>query len=276
MTALANFPQAPRNRLVELTGELTFPRIEPLSLWAIRTRAVEELLSGAIASSAASIEALGKTLVVRSGSVGGKVHSAFRDELDSYMDIETSDIASMVAKVRSEFAVFTRVIERPLTFQSLTFNAFLDVILDVHRRLGTGANSWRQGPVGVCPGPAGNRVLYPHHRYCLPLLARLHAFLMEHAVAFPLTSACVAFASILHAHPFDDGNGRTARTMFNLVLGSAKPTRHFLPIHFFASIYRPGFIIKLRRADRGDWQPLQMFLAEACRLSLSAPESFND
>jgi fido (protein-threonine AMPylation protein) len=77
-----------------------------------------------------------------------------------------------------------------------------------------------------------------------------------------------AYAAIIHAHPFADGNGRTARTVYNLLLAKETGSRHFVPIQLICSRTQASFLIKLRRAlYGGNWAGLQAFFADATRLS---------
>lgn len=63
----------------------------------------------------------------------------------------------------------------------------------------------------------------------------------------PLVQATVAHAWLTHVHPFDDGNGRMARLLTNLVLARAG----YPPIIVKASAYRQPYLEALADSDRG-------------------------
>jgi Fic family protein len=69
----------------------------------------------------------------------------------------------------------------------------------------------------------------------------------------PLVQATVAHAWLTHVHPFDDGNGRMARLVTNLVLARAG----YPPIIVKASAHRQPYLEALADSDRGgDLLPL--------------------
>ncbi|HEU0099178.1 MAG TPA: Fic family protein [Allosphingosinicella sp.] len=273
MTAhLLDFPQLPRDRTVAYSGLLAFPRIEPLSPLAVRSRAVELQLARAQPSSAESLDRLASALVASApdSDLEADSHPGLRDELEPYVQAPIPRPGPCeAAKVRAEFAVYARLAGRHEPFAAMDEKAFVDFLVEVHRRLGAGLNALRDGAVGLRPDSGGNRVLFPHHRLCPALLSSLHGFLRGHLADHPGLGAAVAFAAIVHAHPFNDGNGRTARTIYNLILADGTGTRHFVPIHAIAGRF-PGFAIKLKRAlHGGDWLSLQSYFADAIRLSRS-------
>ena len=63
----------------------------------------------------------------------------------------------------------------------------------------------------------------------------------------PLVQATVAHAWFTHVHPFEDGNGRMARLVTNLVLARAK----YPPIIVKASTHRHQYMEALAYSDRG-------------------------
>ncbi len=78
----------------------------------------------------------------------------------------------------------------------------------------------------------------------LPMLARLHH-------------------DFVRIHPFDDGNGRVARLLLNLVA-----LRAGLPPLVLKTARRQRYLDTIALADAGDLAPLQAFLAESLRESL--------
>ena len=263
-----NFPQAPRGRIVSLTGRLQLPPIAPFTPLAMRGKALELKLRHAPVSSPASVARFNRALA-DAGWSAGPGYPDLHDELEPYLDDRApDDKAEEIAKVRTEFAVYSRIVDRMPAPDAMDLGAFVALLLDTHRRLGTGINGLRTRGVAVRPDAAGNRVIFPDHRQCPALLADLHAFLCDHSARHPALCATATYAALIHAHPFNDGNGRTARTLYNLVLSAATGARHFVPIHLIAAHHRGSFLIKLRRAlYQGDWNGLQGFFCDAGELS---------
>jgi hypothetical protein len=183
-----------------------------------------------------------------------------RDELEPHLtEIEPGE-AWTAPKVRKEFAVYSRMVDRFRGPAVGLAGDFEQLLLEIHRRLGTGANNFRNGPVMIRPDAAGNTVFFPHHGQCRRLLEQLHFFLSSNHYRAPTLCATVAYAAVIHAHPFTDGNGRTARTLYNLLASAGLGQRHFVAILSFTAVYRASFLIKVRRAIyRGDWSSLHAF-----------------
>lgn len=261
----SKFPQAPRNRTVVLGSRLLLPNPVTSSLTHIRSQIAAQRLSRATPSSVRSLETLAAVI---GNSSALSAPPSFRDELEHYIDVEAVDHSSELAKAKMEWAVYSRLISLTPLIQHTSFEDFLTIVLDIHRRLGAGSNSWRQVAVGLRPDRAGNRVVFPPYRHCRDLLSNLHEYLIANTHTDPFLSACAALVTVLYAHPFDDGNGRTARVLYNLVVGSALRTRHFIPLPLMTIIHRGSFLIKLRRVlYGGEWKPLQALLTDAAHLS---------
>ncbi|WP_144034236.1 Fic family protein [Sphingomonas sp. IBVSS2] len=144
---------------------------------------------------------------------------------------------------------------------------FVRDTIEVHRRCRAGANAFRRSGVRIAAYDKSAATHFPDWRLCDSLMAELAQFVGMHIDKWPATCAMVTYGGIIHAHPFLDGNGRTARIMHNLVLHSAG-CRHFLPIGLVASRTGNSLVVKLRRLVLGnDWSSLQRFLHDSYKLS---------
>jgi Fic family protein len=76
-----------------------------------------------------------------------------------------------------------------------------------------------------------------------PLMEALASYLMGPMEADALLSACVAHAWFVGIHPFQDGNGRTARLLSNVVL-----LRRAYPVALLSSERRPEYYAALDKA----------------------------
>jgi Fic family protein len=79
----------------------------------------------------------------------------------------------------------------------------------------------------------------------------------------PIEKAAVFHYRLVAIHPFDDGNGRAARLMMNLVL-----IRHGYPVTVIKNVDRRRYYDTLRKADGGDPKPFVNFIACCVERSL--------
>lgn len=93
-----------------------------------------------------------------------------------------------------------------------------DAIINANRILG-GSRKLREAAVLTTPFPSGHRIAFdggmPPDRFLRRWLAAFHAPCPQHQV---LAKAIWLFVDFLIAHPFTDGNGRTARLLFQAFL----------------------------------------------------------
>ena len=80
----------------------------------------------------------------------------------------------------------------------------------------------------------------------------------------PVELAAIAHHKLVHIHPFDDGNGRTARLVMNLLL-----MRSGYPLVIILKHDRKKYYDALERADKGDYAPFVRFVAQAVERSLA-------
>lgn len=105
-----------------------------------------------------------------------------------------------------------------------------------------------------------------------PVQRRLEDLATGHA----LLDALNAYLVLLTAHPFTDGNGRTARIVFNLVLRRHIPDAHYLPLTELCRHGAGDIEELLARANvDGDYLPVLDYLADLlcayCAFRLRAP-----
>ena len=264
-----NLPQALRNRTIVVSHALPYLGTRQPSDLLLRCKIVEEVLAGAAASSRASITAAAEALSVPDFAMGRGL-PALRDELEPYLPEIPPRTAEANVKTLEEFKVYSRMVPKLRPFSTLSEDEFLRAVLEIHRRLGTGANQLRQTPVWTRRDSTGNALLYPDARECRALLGRLHTFIATNAPANPALCAVAGYAALIQIHPFNDGNGRTARTFFNLLLSSELRVRHFVPLQALKAQWPGSYIIKLRRAmHQSDLVPIADYFAALVRISSS-------
>ena len=135
----------------------------------------------------------------------------------------------------------------------------------LNRRLTDGAGRWRNGTVRLGGDRAGNQVYFPPAAAVPTQLEKVRAVLS--GAGPPLFRGPVAYAMLLNAHPFRDGNGRTARVVLNHVLRrGGMPTNVYLPLYEIAHRSLGGHDIALRMVElHEDWEPLFRYFLNALR-----------
>jgi len=79
----------------------------------------------------------------------------------------------------------------------------------------------------------------------------------------PIETAAVFHHKLVCIHPFDDGNGRVARLLMNLLL-----IKYGYPLTVIKRVDRRRYYDTLKKADRGDLKPFVNFVARCVEQSL--------
>ncbi|MEN9574975.1 MAG: hypothetical protein RL514_2830 [Verrucomicrobiota bacterium] len=103
------------------------------------------------------------------------------------------------------------------------------------------------------------------HRYATPddVVPKMHELVEWHrklettCELHPVQHAALLHHKFLAIHPFDDGNGRLARVLMNLVL-----LRHDFPPVVVKKSQKDSYVAALRRADVGEYVGLVEFVAQ--------------
>lgn len=166
---------------------------------------------------------------------------------------------------QAEAAVLEDFETRSGFLASLSRSGFRDRLASLNHALTDGNGSWRTGFVKLADDRAGNQIYFPPVSAVPAQLERLRILLAEPSGAPPLFIAAVAHLLLLNCHPFTDGNGRTARVLFNHILHrGGMPSHVYFPLHEIARRSHGGYEIALRMAElRGDWTALLRWFLEA-------------
>jgi hypothetical protein len=154
-------------------------------------------------------------------------------------------------------------------------DALMELLLLTHQRVSGDTEGFRRDDVRTRPDRMGNCVQYPPFNVIAPSLGQLYDHWCEYAMAKRGLAAVVTLAAVTNLHPFQDGNGRVARVLFNHLLNAGRDEPIYLPLHEIAALSRGGFLIRLRQAQyHAEWEPLLDFLAsnaETLFASVAAP-----
>jgi len=119
----------------------------------------------------------------------------------------------------------------------------------------------------------GNVVTYRPPHCVTAEIEDLGIYLERHVAHAPLLSAIVAYCGVTAIHPFADGNGRTARILFNLMLRRALNPHFFLPVFDIAGLSRGGLIIRQRQAHyHRQWEPVVDYFCDSVAALLAATD----
>ncbi len=104
------------------------------------------------------------------------------------------------------------------------------------------------------------QTVFVHPEKVLGTFIKGHEIIMS--AATPANRAALAMFIIAEVHPFNDGNGRTARIAMNHFLSNAGLTRIIVP-----TIFRDDYISALKAMSNDHSVPLPRMLAYAARFS---------
>jgi Fic family protein len=116
---------------------------------------------------------------------------------------------------------------------------------------------WRNGPMRVLSGPIGHEKLHheapPAHRVSAEMREFLRWFNREDQELDPVLKAGVAHLWFVTIHPFDDGNGRIARAIADMVLArSEQSAQRFYSMSAQIRRERKQYYDYLEETQKGD------------------------
>jgi hypothetical protein len=132
----------------------------------------------------------------------------------------------------------------------------------------TGSTELRTQLVRTTADPSGRFVQFPPAEIVEMRLAQLGMALRRNRGESPAFDAVIGLVCLTHCHPFPDGNGRTGRVLFNVLLQRrSRAPSLYLPLFELAKLSRGGYIVRVRQAElRGEWTPLFRFVLAAVQL----------
>ncbi len=146
--------------------------------------------------------------------------------------------------------------------RDLPKNGMASTLLEISRRIGEHGN-FRTSGVATSSDPAGRRVVFPNAEEIEGQLELFDHLRKTEGSAPKFYFALLALMLITNCHPFIDGNGRSARILFNALLSqNCEHVRVYIPVREFAEFSRGGYLIRMRQAEiRGDIEAILDFFA---------------
>ncbi|MDH4743509.1 Fic family protein [Sphingomonas sp. CBMAI 2297] len=242
---------------------LTFPDVTKLKTTILAT-SMEMVSSGACESSESSVRTL-VTNLYKDGLGDAATLPGFRDDLAAYMAKSPLQEESWhQSRMLEEFQVYRACIRKTT---DMSRDSLRDLIMDIHTRSNIGGTRFRVGSVQIKPDNNNSVTIFPPAKEIEYILINLFKFIEDNISTKNALCAAVGYVGIVHAHPFSDGNGRTARVFYN-VLQAYSGSRHFISIRFLDSLSKGALTIKLRRAYlTGEWSSILEFFRDAAIVS---------
>lgn len=209
---------------------------------------------------------------LRAGCLGSFEQSELNHELSEYFGNASSEVF-IEGRSLGELRVLTHI-GLPAVNQDIDFQTFCDVLRLVKAATSEGQSEFRVQEIRTAPDRNGQCVAYPSASHIPEQLKRIHEHWVRHVPDEPGWAALVVMTALTNLHPFDDGNGRLGRILFNWTLNQRKEHVLYLPIYELAALSRGGYLIRLRQAQyHSQWEPLahwlwlcaaRLFLPSAC------------
>ncbi len=119
----------------------------------------------------------------------------------------------------------------------------------------------REKEVIVTPDRYGNFVAYPNQKYINFGIEKLLFVIKNKEKYGALLSSCTILSMLLSIHPFQDGNGRVSRIIFNIFLMNTVNKNIFIPIYEFSKISQNGFLFNIREAQLfNKWENISIYM----------------
>lgn len=137
---------------------------------------------------------------------------------------------------------------------------FLDVLSAMRSAVGDGCVEIRRHAVASGRDRLGNRVVYPPADLIPDRLRAIFECWNSYKEKEPAFAGMVAMTALMNLHPYQDGNGRVGRMLFNWTFQHGRDKRPYIPIYEISAFSNCGYLIRLRLAQyQANWEPLANF-----------------
>ncbi len=169
-------------------------------------------------------------------------------ECDSKCDTEQSTLALIRDQLNA-------------ALRSKNSNNFIRLLEAIASNLSENTVFTRFTPIYTKPDALGYYWEYPDASTITEHLTNLHLFLQAPAVISPLFKALTAIVILNCVHPFQDGNGRVSRIIFNGILQYyGMPQESYIPCKHYFIACDMGFTIRVRYTFMtNDWTEIVLF-----------------
>jgi Fic family protein len=192
-------------------------------------------------------------------------HAMARDISKTKIRINYGQHNKEVSKSALEAKVLFRKQEYLLApFANTDYNSFVQLLEGVASDAQGKTQYIRTKAVSTAADSSGYYREYPPAEQIHDNLDKLHRFLQNSEIKSPLFKAMVALVILNCIHPFQDGNGRTSRILFNAVLQQhGMPYKTYIPCKEIFDWCQHGFTIRLRKTYMtNDWSEITIFFCD--------------
>lgn len=149
---------------------------------------------------------------------------------------------------------------------------FVTVVIEISALHFGQPQPFRRVSAGITRDSHGRQIMFPSPADSVAMLEELDRQIRSRMRCAYELSAVLAMVGFVHAHPFADGNGRIARTLFAALMRWGGPTTASIPVLALQCLSYPSFLIRTRRAQcSGNWAPIASHMA--CTLDCLADVS---
>ena len=201
-------------------------------------------------------------------SLGPSFKSKIKDPLSEYVN------ASQMPRIQKSYneCLIVEEFHDKYKYNEIFYLRLSALIIDIRNDLEDRYNySWnfRTFNISTRPDSKGNFTNFPKHQLIDEYLRHMEIRSAINMKTFPFLTACYAMVSIIAVHPFIDGNGRTARVTFNLILRQILSRSIYIPIYEVAACSDGGWMLALRRAWlHNNFEPIVKLLCNTARVIL--------
>lgn len=186
------------------------------------------------------------------------------DGYDELCDLLDSPLISLQKYDQSytqrEFRTVEKILKGADGLSLDNFEDFVSLLIALNSDvMKSNSKGFRQCGATIPARDTSQTLMMPHYSLVPQILMRRHAISFAMFETYPVAAAAILYQTIILSHPFIDGNGRTARSISNILIQKAFGRNTYIPfMPFIVSNDRflRSFTLSLRRSlIGGEWKP---------------------
>jgi len=123
---------------------------------------------------------------------------------------------------------------------------------------------FRRCAAGIVPDNQGRQVVFPSPEQSAAMIRKVDIAGRTLLLRRPALAAILVSVTLVHAHPFEDGNGRLSRALFAAVMRAGSGSSVDIPVLALECLSYPSYLVRVRRAQcLGHWAPITAHILAA-------------